>query len=314
MINLKKINQTLTRLTRTGDFSQRYEAIRQETLSNPDVQLFLNRNSSSIDPEMIEKGLMKLYEYTTQTRECSECKSLSECKNMMKGFMPTLQVQGKNIELFYERCDKKIKDDERRGREKLIQSLYIPKDILSATLADIDINSNVKMKAVEAADRFIDNYISGNKPKGLYFHGSFGVGKTYLLGAIANDLADKKIPSLLVYVPDFLREIKSAIGDNTLNEKIDYVKKAPVLMLDDIGAETMTSWARDEVMGPILQHRMADRLPTFFTSNFDFVQLQNHLTFSQRGEKEEVKAARIMERIKTLSEPYLLDGENKRNR
>jgi len=83
-------------------------------------------------------------------------------------------------------------------------------------------------------------------------------------------------------------------------------------MLDDIGAETMTSWARDEVLGPILQHRMADQLPTFFTSNFDFDQLEDHLTFSQKGGKEEVKAARIMERIKNLANPYTLKGENRR--
>ena len=309
---MKKINQALTGLTQSKGFSARYEALKKETLSNPEIQMFLNRHSSSIDEEMIEKSLMKFYDYTTQQKDCSQCPSLAECQNTVQGYIPHMKLQGKSIELFYEPCETKRKVDEKRQRERLIQSLYIPKDILTATLAEIDINSESKERAVEAADKFIDDYISGKKPKALYLYGSFGVGKTYLLGAIANDLADKRISSLLVYVPDFLREIKSGIGDNTLNEKLDYVKKAPILMLDDIGAETMTSWARDEVMGPILQHRMADELPTFFTSNFDFSQLLNHLTFTQRGEREEVKAARIMERIRTLAEPYFLDGENRR--
>ncbi|WP_050616014.1 primosomal protein DnaI [Bacillus testis] len=310
---MKKIDQSLSKLTHTGSFAKRYEALKKETLSHPHVVAFLKENSSSISEEMMEKSLMDLYEFTTQVHDCSECESLAQCKNMMKGYIPKLGLQGNRIELFYERCEKKIKEDSRKDREKLIQSLYIPSDILKATLAEIDIDTPEKLKAVDAADAFIDDYMSGKKPKGLYFHGSFGVGKTYLLGAIANDLADKRISSLLVYVPDFLREIKSSIGDNTLNEKLEYVKKASVLMLDDIGAETMTSWARDEVLGPILQHRMADQLPTFFTSNFDFKQLENHLTYSQRGEKEEVKAARLMERIRTLSVPYLLNGKNKRN-
>lgn len=311
---MKKINQTFTRLTHTEDFVNRYDRVRNEVLSHPDVVKFLNSNSSLIDEAMISKSLMKLYEYTSQCRDCSGCPSLMDCKNMMKGYEPRLVIQGKSIELVYERCERKIKDDERRNREKLIQSLYIPKDILTATLAEIEIDDNdfYKMQAVEAADAFIDDYISGKKPKGLYLYGSFGVGKTYLLGAIANDLADKHVSTLLVYVPDFLREIKSAIGDNTLNEKLEFVKKASVLMLDDIGAETMTSWSRDEVLGPILQHRMADQLPTFFTSNFDYKQLENHLTFSQRGEREEVKAARIMERIKSLANPFLLKGDNRR--
>ena len=311
---MKKINQTFTRLTHTEDFMNRYDRVRNEVLSHPDVVKFLNSHSSMVDETMINKGLMKLYEYTTQCKDCVGCPSLVDCKNMMKGYEPRLVMQGNSIELVYERCKTKVKDDERRNREKLIQSLYIPKDILSATLADIEIDDNdfYKMQAVEAADAFIDDYISGKKPKGLYLHGSFGVGKTYLLGAIANDLADKHVSTLLVYVPDFLREIKSAIGDNTLNEKVEFVKRASVLMLDDIGAETVSSWARDEVLGPILQHRMADQLPTFFTSNFDFKELEKHLTFSQRGEQEEVKAARIMERIKSLSTPFLLKGHSRR--
>jgi primosomal protein DnaI len=146
----------------------------------------------------------------------------------------------------------------------------------------------------------------------LYIYGKFGVGKTYLLGAIANELAKRQISSLIVYVPDYLRELKGSIGDNTVNEKIEMVKTAPILMLDDIGAESMTSWGRDEVFGPILQFRMLENLPTFFTSNFDLNGLENHLTFSQRGEKEEVKAARVLERIQYLAEPVKLDGVNRR--
>jgi primosomal protein DnaI len=97
-----------------------------------------------------------------------------------------------------------------------------------------------------------------------------------------------------------------------LNEKIEALKKEPILMLDDIGAEAMSSWTRDEVLGPILQFRMLEKLPTFFTSNFNLDQLEHHLTYSQRGEEEKMKARRIMERIKYLSEPVMLDGPNRR--
>ena len=60
------------------------------------------------------------------------------------------------------------------------------------------------------------NYREGNTTKGLYFYGQFGVGKSYLLGAIANELAAEKIPSMIVYVPELFRELKSSIGDSTL--------------------------------------------------------------------------------------------------
>lgn len=81
-------------------------------------------------------------------------------------------------------------------------------------------------------------------------------------------------------------------------------------MLDDIGAETMSSWTRDEIIGTILHYRMSEQLPTFMSSNFNYDELQHHLSYTQRGEKEVVKAGRIMERIKALTIPVALQGKN----
>ena len=117
---------------------------------------------------------------------------------------------------------------------------------------------------------------------------------------------------MLVYVPEFMRELKGSFQDSSLDEKLDAVKKIPVLMLDDIGAESVSSWMRDEILGTILQYRMLENLPTFFSSNFDLKQLQHHLAVSQRGEEEPVKAARILERIKHMSIPIELIGKNRR--
>lgn len=311
---MQRISDALKRLSNNTQFDQRYEHLKNEILNDEQIRFFLNENSSRVTKEMIEKSLMKLYEFSSQSKNCGKCPSLDGCINMMQGYHPKLVINGNTIDLNYEVCPRKAVYDEKKKQEKLIQSLYVPKDILSASLDDFyqtDYSAG-RMEAIEKATTFVEDYIPGKKQKGLYLHGSFGVGKTYLLGAIANELAKNRISSLIVYVPDFLREIKASISDNTLNDKIEMTKKAPVLMLDDFGAESMSSWARDEVIGPILQFRMLENLPTFFTSNFDFEGLQNHLTFSQRGEKEEVKAARIMERIKYLAEPLQLTGENRR--
>ena len=112
------------------------------------------------------------------------------------------------------------------------------------------------------------NYKEGQAAKGLYFYGEFGVGKSYILGAIANELAKHKISSMIVYVPELFRELKSSIGDSTLNEKLEAIKSEKVLMLDDIGAETMSSWVRDEILGPILQFRMLENSTNIF--HFEF--------------------------------------------
>ncbi|CAH2716117.1 Primosomal protein DnaI [Neobacillus rhizosphaerae] len=308
---MEKINKTMQRLASNENFQKRYEQQRQQVLQHPDIKAFLAQYQNEITQDMIEKSMSKLYEYTNQSKDCDRCESLEKCINFMKGYHPELVVTRNSIDVVYKRCSRKMMMDEKKKNEKLIKSLYVPRDILEATFEDFDGDSG-RLDAGDKAATFLMNYETGKKAKGLYLHGKFGVGKSYLLGAIANELAKKQISSMIVYVPELLREMKSSIADSTLNEKIEALKKEPILMLDDIGAEGVSSWTRDEVLGPILQFRMLESLPTFFTSNFNFGELEHHLTYSQRGEEEKMKARRIMERIRTLSEPVLVDGPNRR--
>jgi primosomal protein DnaI len=309
---LDSIQNSLKKLAGSQTFKERYEKMRQEIMQDDYVKHFIEKNQGKVTKTMVDNSMMKLYEYISQSKQCVDCPSLSECKNMMKGYDPHLVIRGELIDIEYHVCPRKEMDDEKRKSEKLIKSLYVPRDILQASFSTIDLDSPGRLEAVDLANEFVESYEAGRSQKGLYFHGKFGVGKSYLLGAIANQLADKKISSLLVYMPEFVREMKQSLNDHSMDEKLDAVKKAPILMLDDIGAETMSSWVRDEILGTILQFRMLENLPTFFTSNFDYEGLKHHLTYSQRGEEEKMKAARIMERIKYLTKPVLLDGINRR--
>ena len=292
-------------------FQKRYEQQRMQVLQNPDVKAFLSQNKESIDSVMIDKSMSKLYEYINQSKDCNKCDSLDGCINFMKGYHPDLVLARNSIDVVYKKCPRKIMADEKKKNEKLIKSLYVPRDILEASFEEFEADTG-RLDAGDQAATFLMNYEAGKKPKGLFLYGKFGVGKSYLLGAIANELAKKQISSMIVYVPELLREMKGSIADSTLNEKIEALKKEPILMLDDIGAEAVSSWTRDEVLGPILQFRMLESLPTFFTSNFDFKGLEHHLTYSQRGEEEKMKARRIMERIRSLSVPVMVEGPNRR--
>src|SRR5699024_11919633 len=57
--------------------------------------------------------------------------------------------------------------------------------------------------------------------RGIFFSGPFGVGKTYLLGVIANRLKQFNISSMLIYMPEFVREMNASIKDNTVQQKVD---------------------------------------------------------------------------------------------
>lgn len=311
---MEPIRETLKRVVNAPAFSERYNDMRKEVLEHPGVQRFLEVHSSEIDKSTVDRGLHKLYEYIDQSHDCNKCPSLGGCINHLKGFEPNLVLERGTIGISYTPCRMKNAQDSKRRASSMIHSMYMPKEVMQATLSDFETDSS-REEALHAVVKFLDETTGPDHmpEKGLYLYGKFGIGKSYLLSAVANELAEMGIKSVLVFVPEFMREMKQAIGDQTLQEKVDYVKKADVLMLDDIGAEAMSSWTRDEVLGTILHYRMAERLPTFMTSNFSFAELQHHLTYSQRGEKEDLKAARVMERIRALMHPVKLDGRNRRN-
>jgi len=310
---MKPINDSLNQLINKKDFKARLEALKNNIMSNQDVKAFIQEHRYELDEQMVDRGLMKMHEFIDQSKCCDKCPSLQSCVNMVKGYHPQLVVKGRNIDVQYERCPRKVQADERKEQESLIQCMYVPKEILQATIKDIEIEKG-RMEAINLVKNFVREYEPNKKMKALYLHGLFGVGKTYFLGAIANALAEQKVKSTILYVPEFLRELKGSFQDQSFNEKIEYVKKVPVLMLDDIGAESVTSWMRDDVLGTILQFRMLENLPTFFSSNLNLDELQHHFTYTQRGEEEEIKAARVMERIKSLATPIEVKGENKRNK
>lgn len=263
---------------------------------------------------MVERSLPKLYEFINQSKDCCNCGNTENCTNLLKGYVPKLYISQNMIDVMYERCKQKIVEDERREVASMISSMHMPKDVLQATLKDLLIDNTSRVEIAHKAADFIKQYKeTGVLPKkGFYLHGQFGVGKSFVLGAIANELASLKVQTVVVFVPEFLRELKSSIQDQSLQEKVNFVKNAPVLMLDDIGAEAITSWARDEILGTILHYRMSEELPTFITSNFNYDELEDHLSKNLKGDVEKVKAARIMERIKAITIPIQMGGINRR--
>lgn len=91
------------------------------------------------------------------------------------------------------------------------------------------------------------------------------------------------MPSTIVYLPEYIRTLKGGFKDGSYERKLQRIREANILMLDDIGAEEVTPWVRDEVIGPLLHYRMVHELPTFFTSNLSYDELEHHLSMTREG-------------------------------
>lgn len=264
-----------------------------------------------IKEDILMKYTSSLEDAHLECKNCKKCPGLSECKNKVPGYVYTPIKDNNIINFSYVACDKKIKEIKDNEYRQNIELFDMPKDIANATLKDMYKDDKARLPIIKYFKEFIDNYENEEKPKGLYLHGSFGSGKTYLIAALFNEMAKKNIRSALIYYPEFLRSLKSSFQTNYI-EQFNYIKKVPLLLLDDIGAENGSAWARDEVLGPILQYRMEEHLPTFFTSNLTIEELEMSLAATSTG-VDKVKARRTIERIKQLTTNLELISKNRRD-
>lgn len=108
---------------------------------------------------------------------------------------------------------------------------------------------------------------------------AYGNGKTHLAAAIANYVADTGEPVLFVVVPDLLDYLRASFSPSSqsrLDKRFDEVKSAPLLVLDDLGTESATAWAREKLY-QLFNYRYNAHLPTVITTAVPIEQLDPRL-------------------------------------
>lgn len=133
---------------------------------------------------------------------------------------------------------------------------------------------NPDVPGVRAAYTRCMEYARG--PQGwLFLFGSFGCGKTHLAAAIANEAVKRELETIWTVVPDLLDYLRSTFGPSSevaYDQRFEHVRNVPLLVLDDLGTESATAWAREKLF-QIINHRYNSRLPTVVTSNQDLDRL-----------------------------------------
>lgn len=254
-----------------------------------------------ISKKELIKYTSKLETTCNELKNCQKCKGLFACKNSLEGHVSCPKVIDKKLYFTYLPCKymKKLNDKETNDKK-----------LAKITMKDIDTTDKNQLRIIKWMDEFYEKFDRTNAMKGLYLHGSFGSGKTYLLTALLNELEKKKHVSIsIVYFADALRDLKD--DWENFSYKMKNYMNVDILLLDDIGAEKVTEWGRDEVLGTILQTRMNNNKTTFFTSNLNIQELEQHLSLSNNG-VDKVKSRRIIERIKQLTIDMELISENRR--
>ena len=118
--------------------------------------------------------------------------------------------------------------------------------------------------AFESAKRYAE------KPEGwLVLIGPYGCGKTHLAAAIGNYQTGLGNPPMMVVVPDLLDHLRATFSPNSnvsLDKRFEEIKSARILILDDLGTQSTTPWAKEKLY-QIFNHRYNAELPTVITTS-----------------------------------------------
>ncbi len=114
----------------------------------------------------------------------------------------------------------------------------------------------------------------------LFLQGRVGVGKTHLAAAVANyAVSHQRVSVYLDEVPDLLDHLRATFDPNQAtgyDERFQLIRDVGLLVLDDLGTENATPWAKEKLY-QIINHRYMEQLPTVITSNVDHKKVEDRI-------------------------------------
>jgi len=212
-------------------------------------------------------------EEATPSASCPICKGA--------GFIHPLLPSGKPdfSRVIACRCTREKLDEERQTHLQRYSNLG---SLTRFTFDNLDPESKSSSPANQ--EQFHRAYQAGkafaSQPEGwLILVGPSGCGKTHLAAAIANQRLSLWHSAFFISTPDLLDHLRSAFSPNSeiaYDEFFDQVRNAPLLVLDDLGAQTSTPWA-EEKLDQLLNHRFNSALPTVIVTITPIDQLEDRM-------------------------------------
>lgn len=294
------------------------ERLAAQVLEDPLV-LKLRERYPALDDSVLRVNLNRLYQMSKEYRNCKACPGLEQCPNDMQGHSTgiTCSEIGGHWQIIDQKipCAKWLQHEQQLQLRRRITCLFTDESLFGESYDETEMFrlDDDRAFAVHALLDYVERTKrEGLQKTGLYLMGGFGTGKTYLAGYMLQKLAKEGYSGVIVYMPEFVEDAKALMLEpQKLKETIALMKETDLLVFDDIGAENISPWVRDHVLGAILNYRM-NRKPTFYTSNHDLDALEGHFSFTHKEGEELHKGQRLMDRVRPFVEVVHVRGRNHR--
>lgn len=172
------------------------------------------------------------------------------------------------------RCDRYRIVRNRRRLERLFGQSQLGARFQKRTF-DTFQTDETNRRAYEACKHLADTF--PKTARGLLLAGGCGSGKTHLAAAIVNALIERGYRGVFLTSGRYLDSLKGAFGNAERMRAVqEEARRADLLVLDDLGAETISDWGKSELFA-LLNDRYEQMLPTVLTTNLTMKELTSRL-------------------------------------
>ena len=229
---------------------------------------------------------------------CGKCNTPKQTRVAVMGMIISPKCLCKCEVERREQAEEAERKKEFAERIKKYRKMGFPQSQMEHWTFDNDDGGNEKL--TNMAKRYVNNFdVFCKDGKGLLLYGGVGTGKTYIACMIANALIDKGYP---VLVTNFARVLSTLQGTYDKQEYLDSLNQFKLLIIDDLGIERDTGYAKEQVFN-IIDSRYRAGLPMIITTN---------LTMQKLAMESELADKRVYDRLLERCYPIEVMGESRR--
>ncbi|MCW6681577.1 ATP-binding protein [Aerococcaceae bacterium NML160702] len=280
---------------------------------NNDVREQANKRIQAILNDDEIKAFIEQHQLTQDEITASMSRFNEYLMNRDSGVNSSLGYNGSYVYVSYLPKDKETEMRMRDGIRMKSEYDEITEAFKRLTFNEVKLDKH-NTPIVKAFQRQLDEYSYNSGKTGVWLYGKFGRGKSYLLGAVAGEYRKKGVAVTYISTVSLMKDVNKALDYkdySAIRERVDSLKKAEVLILDDMGAENTRDYGYKSVLYDVFDTRAKNGLMTYFTSNLninEFTELvKNRVAVA-------LDAERMQERIEMLAKPIRLAGDNKRKK
>ena len=198
--------------------------------------------------------------------------------------------------------DRRFRQQEEKKKQRVLIQKLRTEGLQEKQLLDWRFETAEETAAIQWARRYVENWEQVKADNlGLLLWGEVGTGKSFTAACIANALLEQSIPVMMTNFSKILNQMGTMYSEQRYRYIASF-SDYTLLIIDDLGIERSTEYAREQVYA-MIDERYKAHLALIVTTN---------LTIHELRCPSNISEARIYSRLLEMCTPIHIGGEDRR--